>query len=47
LIRQIRDEHIAILESIRAHNASAARNAAATHMFNAARRLALAEFENP
>jgi GntR family transcriptional regulator, transcriptional repressor for pyruvate dehydrogenase complex len=46
LIRQVRGEHIAILESIRAHDASAARNAAATHMFNAARRLALAEFEN-
>lgn len=46
-MRQVRDEHTAILEAIRGHNAIAARNAAAAHMFNASRRLAVAEFEYP
>ncbi|WP_426396225.1 FadR/GntR family transcriptional regulator [Ralstonia sp. R-29] len=38
--RQVRDEHRAMVEAIRARDALAARNAAQTHMFNAARRLA-------
>lgn len=38
--RQVRDEHRAMVEAIRHRDALAARNAAQTHMFNAARRLA-------
>jgi len=37
-MRQVHDEHIAIIEATRQHDASAAHNAAASHMFNAARR---------
>jgi GntR family transcriptional repressor for pyruvate dehydrogenase complex len=44
-MRQVRAEHQAILGSIRERDAVNARNAAATHMFNAARRLATAEFQ--
>jgi GntR family transcriptional regulator, transcriptional repressor for pyruvate dehydrogenase complex len=44
-MRQVREEHHAILGSIRERDAVSARNAAATHMFNAARRLATAEFQ--
>jgi GntR family transcriptional regulator, transcriptional repressor for pyruvate dehydrogenase complex len=45
-MRQVRDEHSVVVEAIRRHDAVAARNAAAAHMFNAARRLATAEFES-
>ncbi|MEX3951365.1 FadR/GntR family transcriptional regulator [Paraburkholderia sp. EG287B] len=38
--RQVRDEHAAIVAAIRAGDPMAARNAAQTHMYNAARRLA-------
>ncbi|MEM5317111.1 FadR/GntR family transcriptional regulator [Paraburkholderia sp. JHI869] len=38
--RQVRDEHAAIAAAIRAGDPMAARNAAQTHMYNAARRLA-------
>lgn len=38
--RQVREEHAAIVAAIRAGDPTAARNAAQTHMFNAARRLA-------
>lgn len=38
--RQVRDEHAAIVAAIRAGDPLAARNAAQTHMYNAARRLA-------
>ncbi|HLX02389.1 MAG TPA: FadR/GntR family transcriptional regulator [Trinickia sp.] len=38
--RQVREEHAAIAAAIRAGDPLAARNAARTHMFNAARRLA-------
>jgi GntR family transcriptional repressor for pyruvate dehydrogenase complex len=38
--RQVRDEHAAIVAAIRAGDPMAARNAARTHMYNAARRLA-------
>lgn len=37
--RQVREEHQAIVAAIRAGDALAARNAAQTHMYNAARRL--------
>lgn len=37
--RQVREEHQAIVAAIRAGDADAARNAAQTHMYNAARRL--------
>ena len=40
--RQVRDEHAAIVAAIRAGDPMAARNAACTHMYNAARRLAQA-----
>ena len=43
--RQVRDEHSAIVAGIRRRDALAARSAAQAHMFNAARRLADAEFE--
>jgi hypothetical protein len=36
--RQVREEHEAIVAAIRAGDEMAARNAAQTHMFNAARR---------
>lgn len=39
-MRQVRNEHRAIVDAIRQQDAVAARNAAETHMFNAARRLA-------
>lgn len=42
-MRQVRKEHGAIIGAIRERDAVRARNAAATHMFNAARRLATAE----
>jgi GntR family transcriptional regulator, transcriptional repressor for pyruvate dehydrogenase complex len=45
-MRQVRDEHNVIVEAIRRQDAMAARNAAAAHMFNAARRLATAEFQS-
>ncbi len=38
--RQVREEHAAIVAAIRAGDPMAARNAAQTHMYNAARRLA-------
>jgi GntR family transcriptional repressor for pyruvate dehydrogenase complex len=38
--RQVREEHAAIVAAIRAGDPMAARNAACTHMYNAARRLA-------
>ena len=38
--RQVREEHAAIVAAIRAGDPMAARNAASTHMYNAARRLA-------
>jgi DNA-binding FadR family transcriptional regulator len=38
--RQVREEHAAIADAIRAGDAVAARNAAQTHLINAARRLA-------
>lgn len=38
--RQVREEHAAIAEAIRAGDPMAARNAAQTHLYNAARRLA-------
>jgi len=38
--RQVRDEHAAIAAAIRAGDQMAARNAAQTHLYNAARRLA-------
>lgn len=40
--RQVRDEHAAIVAAIRAGDPMAARNAASTHLYNAARRLAQA-----
>jgi GntR family transcriptional repressor for pyruvate dehydrogenase complex len=43
-VRQVRDEHKAIIQAIRQRDPMAARNAAAAHMFNAARRLASADF---
>ncbi|SAL83360.1 GntR family transcriptional regulator [Caballeronia arvi] len=39
-MRQVREEHAAIVEAIRARDAAAARTAAQTHLINAARRLA-------
>jgi GntR family transcriptional repressor for pyruvate dehydrogenase complex len=45
-MRQVRDEHSVIVEAIRGHDAVGARNAAAAHMFNAARRLGTAEFQS-
>ncbi|SAK90968.1 GntR family transcriptional regulator [Caballeronia hypogeia] len=39
-MRQVREEHAAIVEAIRAGDAAAARDAAQTHLINAARRLA-------
>ncbi|MBO9536517.1 FadR/GntR family transcriptional regulator [Herbaspirillum sp.] len=41
--RQVREEHEAIVEAIRAGDEMAARNAAQAHMFNAARRLSLGQ----
>ncbi|WP_288393334.1 FadR/GntR family transcriptional regulator [uncultured Herbaspirillum sp.] len=41
--RQVREEHEAIVAAIRASDEMAARNAAQTHMFNAARRLSLGQ----
>ncbi|WP_321959307.1 FadR/GntR family transcriptional regulator [Burkholderia cenocepacia] len=38
--RQVREEHAAIADAIRARDPMAARNAARTHMYNAVRRLA-------
>ncbi|WP_323120180.1 FadR/GntR family transcriptional regulator [Burkholderia alba] len=38
--RQVREEHAAIADAIRSRDPMAARNAARTHMYNAARRLA-------
>jgi GntR family transcriptional regulator, transcriptional repressor for pyruvate dehydrogenase complex len=38
-MRQVREEHAAIVDAIRARDAAAARNAALTHLINAARRL--------
>jgi GntR family transcriptional regulator, transcriptional repressor for pyruvate dehydrogenase complex len=38
-MRQVREEHAAIVDAIRARDAAAARNAAQTHLINAARRL--------
>jgi GntR family transcriptional regulator, transcriptional repressor for pyruvate dehydrogenase complex len=46
-MRQVREEHLAIIEAIRRHDSPDAENAAAAHMFNAARRLATAEFRSP
>jgi GntR family transcriptional regulator, transcriptional repressor for pyruvate dehydrogenase complex len=43
-MRQLQDEHRAIVEAIRRQDAVAARNAAAAHMFNLTKRLATAEF---
>lgn len=45
-MRQVRDEHSVIIEAIRRHDATAAQDAAATHMFNAAQRLAATEFRS-
>jgi GntR family transcriptional repressor for pyruvate dehydrogenase complex len=45
-MRQVREEHSAIVEAIRRRDAVAARNAAATHMFNAAKRLGTTEFQS-
>jgi GntR family transcriptional regulator, transcriptional repressor for pyruvate dehydrogenase complex len=45
-MRQVREEHSAIVEAIRRRDAAAARNAAATHMFNAAKRLGTTEFQS-
>jgi len=45
-MRQVREEHGAIVEAIRRRDAVAARNAAATHMFNAAKRLGTTEFQS-
>jgi GntR family transcriptional repressor for pyruvate dehydrogenase complex len=45
-MRQVREEHSVIIEAIRRRDAMAARNAAAAHMFNAARRLGTAEFQS-
>ena len=39
-MRQVREEHAAIVEAIRSRDSVAARNAAQTHLINAARRLA-------
>jgi DNA-binding FadR family transcriptional regulator len=39
-MRQVREEHAAIVEAIRLRDPAAARNAAQTHLINAARRLA-------
>jgi GntR family transcriptional regulator, transcriptional repressor for pyruvate dehydrogenase complex len=44
-IRAVREEHHAILQAIRKREAVSARTAAATHMFNAARRVAAVEPE--
>lgn len=38
--RQVREEHAAIVDAIRSRDPMAARNAARTHLYNAARRLA-------
>lgn len=43
--RQVREEHEAIVAAIRAGDEMAARNAAQTHMFNAARRLSQGQQE--
>jgi GntR family transcriptional regulator, transcriptional repressor for pyruvate dehydrogenase complex len=40
--REVRDEHAAVVAAIRAGDPLAARNAASTHLYNAARRLAQA-----
>ncbi|MBO4121482.1 FadR family transcriptional regulator [Cupriavidus gilardii] len=40
--RQVRDEHAAIVDAIRARDPMAARNAALTHLYNAERRLSQA-----
>jgi DNA-binding FadR family transcriptional regulator len=45
-MRQVREEHSAIVEAIRRRDSVAARNAAATHMFNAAKRLGTTEFQS-
>ena len=45
-MRQVREEHGAIIAAIRDRDAVMARNAAAIHLFNAARRLAAAELEH-
>jgi len=45
-LRQVREEHGAIIGAIRDRDAVRARNAAATHMYNAARRLSVAELES-
>jgi GntR family transcriptional regulator, transcriptional repressor for pyruvate dehydrogenase complex len=45
-MRQVREEHSVIVDAIRQRDAVAARNAAAAHMFNAARRLATADFQS-
>jgi GntR family transcriptional repressor for pyruvate dehydrogenase complex len=45
-MRQVREEHGAIIGAIRERDAVSARNAAATHMFNAARRLSAAELDS-
>ena len=45
-MRQVREEHSVIVEAIRRRDAVAARNAAATHMFNAAKRLGSTEFQS-
>ena len=45
-MRQVRDEHVTIIEAIRQHDAAAAQNAAAAHVFNPARRLAATEFRS-
>ncbi|WP_153102384.1 FadR/GntR family transcriptional regulator [Paraburkholderia hayleyella] len=39
LSHQVRDEHAALVEAIRARDPNAARHAACTHLYNAARRL--------
>ena len=45
-MRQVREEHSVIVEAIRRRDAVAARNAAATHMFNVAKRLGSTEFQS-
>jgi GntR family transcriptional regulator, transcriptional repressor for pyruvate dehydrogenase complex len=45
-MRQVREEHGVIIGAIRRRDAVAARNAATTHMFNAAKRLGTAEFQS-
>jgi GntR family transcriptional regulator, transcriptional repressor for pyruvate dehydrogenase complex len=44
-VRAVREEHHAILQAIRKRDAVSARAAAATHMFNGARRIASVEVE--